>query len=55
MAELSKVNKRDHDRYWNNIENIIALPDRSSKSEKLFYTNTPRIEIQSIRIEIQSI
>ena len=36
MSELNEVNKRDPGRYWNNIENIMALPDKSSESEKLF-------------------
>ena len=35
-AELNEVDRRDHDRYWNTIENTIALPDRNSESEKLF-------------------
>jgi len=48
VAELSEIDRRDHGRYWNNIENIIALPNRSSESVKWFHTNTPRVEIQSI-------
>jgi len=33
LPELSKVNRRDHDCYWNNIENTITLLDRSSEYE----------------------
>ena len=28
VAELSDNDRRDYDRYWNTIENAIALPDR---------------------------
>jgi len=28
VAELSEVDRRDHDRYWNNIENTITQSDR---------------------------
>jgi len=43
MSELDKVDRRNPDRYWNNIENIITLPDRSSKSENLFHTDALRV------------
>jgi len=39
-SELSEVDRRDHDRYWNNTENTITLPDRSYESENLFATDT---------------
>jgi len=35
-SELSEVDRRDHVRYSNTIENTIALPDKSSESEKPF-------------------
>jgi len=41
IPELHEVDRRDRDRYKNNIENIIALSDRSSVSKKLFHTNAP--------------
>jgi len=46
--KLSEVDKRDHDCYWDNIENTITLPEKNSKSENLFPTDTPRVVVQSI-------
>ena len=48
VAELSEVNRRDYDRYWNTIENTIALPDRSFESGKPFHFDASRVVIQSI-------
>ena len=36
VSELNEVDRSDPDRYWNNIENTIDLPDRSSESRKSF-------------------
>jgi len=35
-SELSEVDRRGQDRYWDNIENITTQSDRSSESEKMF-------------------
>jgi len=45
IPELRKVDWRDRDRYWNNIENTIALSERSSKSGKPFHTDALRAMI----------
>ena len=50
MSELNEVERRDPALYWNNIENTIAIPDKSSESEKLFHTDAPHVVIQSIRL-----
>ena len=42
IPELREVDRRYCDRYWNNVENAIALSDRSSKSGKSFHTDTLR-------------
>jgi len=47
-SELSEVDKRDHDCYWDNIENTITLLDRSFESENLFPTDTSRVVMRSI-------
>ena len=38
--ELSEVDRRDYGRYWNNIENSIALPVSNYESEISFHTDT---------------
>ena len=43
IPKLCEVDRRDRDRYWNNIENTITLPDGSSESENLFLTDAPRV------------
>ena len=48
IPELCEVDRRDRDCHWNNIENTITLPDRSSESENLFLIDTPRVVIRSI-------
>ena len=43
-SELSEVDRRDIDCYWNSI----ALPDRSSESGNLSHSDALHVVIQSI-------
>jgi len=45
VSEFSEVDRRGDDHYWNNIENTLAQPDRSSEFEKLFPTDASRVVV----------
>jgi len=48
IPELGEIDRRDRDHFSNNMENTMAPSDRSSESEKLFYTDASRVIIKSI-------